>query len=145
MLLESRKELFLFVQRQRKYKSKKLVRVCTPKTNDTHPFTATNRCHKILPAECEVVDIGKGCHENLTIKTIHNPSMTRNQISKVLQPTKPSFQDGYNNKHQHTLMLKALLNPDAKNPPNGAMSEAKMESGKEWKTAGYVRITKPNI
>ena len=35
-----------------------------------------------------------------------------------------------------TFTLKALLNPDAKNPPKGAMREAKMERGKEWSWAG---------
>ena len=29
-------------------------------------------------------------------------------------------------------MLKALLKPEAKKPPNGAMREAKTERGKEW-------------
>ena len=40
-------------------------------------------------------------------------------------------------------MLNALLNPEAKNPPKGAMREAKMESGREWKMAGYTSNTNP--
>ena len=35
-----------------------------------------------------------------------------------------------------TFMLKALLKPEAKKPPNGAMREAKTERGKECSWAG---------
>ncbi len=41
-------------------------------------------------------------------------------------------------------MLNALLKPEAKKPPNGAMREAKMERGREWNTAGYAWNTTPN-
>ena len=41
--------------------------------------------HAYVPAESEVVDIGEGGHEDLTVKPIHNPTMTRNKVSKVLQ------------------------------------------------------------
>ena len=39
--------------------------------------------------------------------------------------------DGYMELVQLTLMVKALLKPEAKKPPKGAMREAKMERGKE--------------
>lgn len=37
-----------------------------------------------------------------------------------------------------TLILKARLNPLAKNPPNGPMSEAKVERAMLWIWKGYI-------
>lgn len=37
-----------------------------------------------------------------------------------------------------TFILKALLKPDAKKPPNGAISDAKMDKGMECIITGYV-------
>lgn len=37
-----------------------------------------------------------------------------------------------------TLILNALLNPDAKNPPNGPMTELNNPILREWKTNGYM-------
>ena len=36
-----------------------------------------------------------------------------------------------------TLILNALLNPLAKNPPNGPMTEAKIDMKKQWMKNGY--------
>lgn len=41
----------------------------------------------IVPAESEVVDICKRCHQDLTVKTIHHPTMARYNIRKVLKKT----------------------------------------------------------
>lgn len=38
-----------------------------------------------------------------------------------------------------TLILKARLNPLAKNPPKGPMSEAKVERATLWIWKGYIR------
>ena len=42
------------------------------------------------------------------------------------------------------MILNALLKPEAKNPPKGAMREAKMERGKECRTAGYMLKLRPS-
>ena len=39
-----------------------------------------------------------------------------------------------------TLILKALLNPLAKNPPKGPITDAKMDMKKAWSKKGY-RVT----
>ena len=69
--------------------------------------------------------------------------MSWNQVCKILYRNRTCHTHSICHTHQHTLMLKALLNPEAKNPPKGAMSEAKMERGKEWNTAGYVFTVMP--
>lgn len=38
----------------------------------------------------------------------------------------------------HTLILKALLNPLAKNPPNGPITELNMAIEREWSKNGYM-------
>lgn len=43
-----------------------------------------------------------------------------------------------------TFTLKALLNPEAKNPPKGAIKDAKIASGIECNIAGYMEISVPN-
>ena len=40
--------------------------------------------NKHIPAEGEVVDVGKGGHEDLAVKPVHDPTVTWNQVSKVL-------------------------------------------------------------
>ena len=42
----------------------------------------------ILPYECGVIDIHKRCHKELTIEPVHQPSMTRNSVSKILTKSK---------------------------------------------------------
>lgn len=42
-------------------------------------------------------------------------------------------------------MLNALLKPEAKKPPKGAMRDAKMERGREWSMAGYATKLTPSI
>jgi hypothetical protein len=42
-------------------------------------------CTAYIPAESVIVDVGKCCHENLAVKAVHDPSVPRDQISKVLQ------------------------------------------------------------
>ena len=39
--------------------------------------------------------------------------------------------------YELTLILNALLNPLAKNPPNGPMTEAKIDMKKQWMKNGY--------
>lgn len=46
-----------------------------------------------IPAKGEVVDVGKEGHEDLAVKAVHNPSMTRNDVIKVL----------HRQPHHHTL------------------------------------------
>lgn len=43
-----------------------------------------------------------------------------------------------------TFILKALLNPEAKNPPNGPMTLLNMDSDKEWNTKGGTEIVPGN-
>lgn len=77
------------------------------------------------------------------------PSALDNQICPLFRharelclqsPVKKSLLKSYQIqiKLNHTLILKALLKPDAKNPPNGPMTELKMLSDSEWSTNGGI-------
>lgn len=96
-----------------------------------------------LPAEGEVVDVCKESHENLAVKSVHQPAVAGNHISKVL-----GGEQG-NTDHMSpsllwwqyralTLTLKARLNPEAKKPPNGARTLAKTERDSECIWTGYM-------
>ena len=77
--------------------------------------------------------------------------MTRNEVSKVLaqefqvsqRPSLTLFQSQPKTVVL-TLMLNALLKPEAKKPPKGAMREAKTDRMRECSTAGYVCKVTPN-
>lgn len=67
--------------------------------------------------------------------------MSRDHITKVLQET-PTIEKHINKmlKKKPTLILKALLNPEAKKPPKGPMMELNKLKDKECHTNGYIRM-----
>lgn len=72
--------------------------------------------------------------------------MTRNSITKILDgdflrfmgkiKLVPFWGNEGNLNLNFTLILKALLNPEAKNPPKGPITELKTLRDNEWSTKG---------
>lgn len=101
-----------------------------------------------LPDEAGNVDINKCGHEVLTVKPIHNATMTRDSVGKILKAQKTvqyfslymiklSTQSILHRVQTQlpiipTLILKALLKPLAKKPPKGPTMEAKVERAMLW-------------
>lgn len=74
------------------------------------------------------VHVDEGGHKELTVEAVHDAAVAGNHVTKVLYG---NSQRGYSLKSNvgvqflSTLILKARLNPDAKKPPNGPMTELK--------------------
>lgn len=103
-----------------------------------------------LPDETCNVDINKCGHEVLAVESVHDAAMTRDSVGKILEQKTTmcvcvfrikyrNVPDITNNATEDvgvsfitTLILKALLKPLAKKPPNGPTMEAKLERAMLW-------------
>lgn len=86
------------------------------------------------------VNVNKSGHQILTIEAVHNATMTRDDITKILtiqRYTHISLSQVVGG-ILITLILKARLNPLAKKPPKGPMTELKTDIDREWKRNGII-------
>ena len=92
------------------------------------------------------VDVDESGHQVLTVKAVHDSAMTGNNISKILLKTEFRI-SAYemivlsNKKKQlkyFTLILKARLNPLAKKPPKGPMTELNTDIDRECRRKGMI-------
>lgn len=56
--------------------------------SNMHPFHTSARVY--LPDEAGDVDVNKGGHEVLTVEPVHDASVTRDGVGKVLKPNRSS-------------------------------------------------------
>jgi hypothetical protein len=66
------------------------------------------------------IKISKCSHDDLAVHSVTYTSMSGNRICEIL------------NKLKITLILIALFNPDAKNPPNGPIILANKDNTRIW-------------
>lgn len=91
-----------------------------------------------LPDETGDVDVNEGGHEVLAVEPVHDASVTRDGVGKILKGDRSSrcaCTTGSLSEQlafPSTLILNALLKPLAKKPPNGPTMEAKLERAMLW-------------
>lgn len=105
--------------------------------NNTHTHTHTSDKNKSCfwcwkPAQTSSQLSRNSSYYNEWFKKPLNPAPPIYLIQRENQ-NKTSLQDSL-----HTLILKALLNPLAKNPPNGPINEANVDSAKLCIWNGYI-------
>lgn len=74
-------------------------------------------------------------HKELTIESVHYTTMSRDYIAKILIKIQKSTTSIYDKKAL-TLILKALLNPEAKNPPKGPITLLNKDKDNECSIKG---------
>ena len=79
------------------------------------------------PDKAGNVHVDKGSHQILTIKTVHDATVTRDDVAKVLD-------------------FEGSLEATGKKPPNGPMTELNSDKASECNTNGYMITVcgKPN-
>lgn len=99
-------------------------------------------CWRCGAYEAGNVYVNKCSHQKLAVESVHYSTMTWNHISKVLQRIRKMWvspeEKILNYSKYFTFILKARLNPDAKKPPNGPITELKMLIDNECKRNGYI-------